>query len=262
MENATFSTDNSYVTLFFNNSIVLQDGFDIYKAIEVSVTGPMEPYNFSWYLNNSDYYFAGIGTEYFKIDLDFLDTQLYGTETENITVCFQNTTQIKHHTCNRFLDNVPCYTFALYGVESSIDKCGDLDYPRIGWLAFLVQMGFASVFTLLGFSMGGAWDTLFLLQFVHLIPVMQFYMPSCYKYFFDYFRWTNMEDDWLAIWLRHAICTDTWPSEMDAPTYNFEKTGFENRMFMYNMADMFTFVVLAFMTVPLFSIVRLLMPGM
>ena len=52
--NATLSDDNTLVTIHFNNSVVLTYGFDIYSAIKITVTGPLEPYNVSWYLEDSD----------------------------------------------------------------------------------------------------------------------------------------------------------------------------------------------------------------
>jgi len=58
----------------FNNSIVLLEGYDIYSAIRISVTGQLEPYNVSWYLRDADFYFAGVADDQFNIVLDWLDT--------------------------------------------------------------------------------------------------------------------------------------------------------------------------------------------
>lgn len=77
--NATFSDDNYFLYIYFNTSIVLLPGFDIYEAIKIDVSGPLKPYNLSWYLVNSDSYFTGIAFDEFKIALDWLDTQRLGT---------------------------------------------------------------------------------------------------------------------------------------------------------------------------------------
>jgi hypothetical protein len=49
--------DQSSVSIFFNNSVILQAGFDIFKAITVNVAGPLAPYNFTWYLEDADFIF-------------------------------------------------------------------------------------------------------------------------------------------------------------------------------------------------------------
>ncbi len=82
--NATMDRDNGRVVIRFNNSIVLQPGFDIYAAISVDVYGPMVPYNMSWYLYNSDAWFDGVGTDNFEILLNWMETQLYGNGSETL----------------------------------------------------------------------------------------------------------------------------------------------------------------------------------
>ena len=72
--NATMADDQSNVTIYFNNSVILQAGFDIHKAISVEVTGPLAPYNFSWYLKDADFIFNKVQTKEFTIMIDWLDT--------------------------------------------------------------------------------------------------------------------------------------------------------------------------------------------
>ena len=86
-------------------------------------------------------------------------------------------------------------------------------------------------------------------------------MPSCVKYFFDKFKWANMESDFVAHWFRHSSCGTYVPKELAAPLYTFEKTGFENRFFMSNIADMLSLVVAAMVLVSLFAMLRLMIPG-
>ena len=131
----------------------------------------------------------------------------------------------------------------------------------IGSYAVLGQLGLGVAFALLGFSMGGVWNTLFMLQFVQILPVMRIYMPSCVKYFFDKFKWANMESDFIAHWFRHTTCGTYVPPELAAPLYTFEKTGFENKFFMSNIADMLSLIVAAMVLVSLFAMLRLMIPG-
>lgn len=62
------------MTIYFNNSVILQAGFDVFKAITVNVEGPLEPYNFTWYLEDADFIFQGSQTKEFKLNIDWLDT--------------------------------------------------------------------------------------------------------------------------------------------------------------------------------------------
>lgn len=55
------------ITIGFNNSIVVQKGFDIYSAIQISVEGPIGPYNVSWYLLKSELIFNGMLTDEFNL---------------------------------------------------------------------------------------------------------------------------------------------------------------------------------------------------
>jgi cysteine-rich repeat protein len=74
IENATMADDQSSVTIYFNNSVILQSGFDIYKGITVKVDGPLAPYNFSWYLEDANFIFEGVKTNQFKLNIDYLDS--------------------------------------------------------------------------------------------------------------------------------------------------------------------------------------------
>ena len=111
-------------TIFFNNSVILQSGFDIYKAIEVDVDGPLAPYNYSWYLANANFHFEGLQTDRFEIIIDYLDSQLLGHNLETLTLCLRTSAQIKHFRCNKYLDETPCFAFPLYyGKEAPIEYC-------------------------------------------------------------------------------------------------------------------------------------------
>ena len=113
----------------------------------------------------------------------------------------------------------------------------------------------------MGFPMGGVWNTIYMLQVVSLVPVMRLYMPSCVKVFFDEFKFTNMENDYIATWFRKVSCSNYLIPESQAPLYTFESAGFENAQFMHNMADMLTFVVAGLCLIPLFSMLSLMIPG-
>jgi hypothetical protein len=62
------------VTINFNNSVVLQNGFDIYSALTINVDGPLAPYNMSWYLQDANSFFAGVGSNSFNLMLDWMDS--------------------------------------------------------------------------------------------------------------------------------------------------------------------------------------------
>jgi hypothetical protein len=62
--------------------------------------------------------------------------------------------------------------------------------------------------------------------------------------------------------MRYAIClgSDYTPTASVSPTYNFERSGFEYRYFVYNIADTITMLAIASMIVPVVSSVKLLLP--
>jgi hypothetical protein len=74
-----------------------------------------------------------------------------------------DTSLLKHSTCSRYISYTDVDSFSLHGRETEESECGDLSFPKIGWYAFLGQMMIAVTTTLLGFSMGGAWDALYML---------------------------------------------------------------------------------------------------
>lgn len=74
IDNATLSTNQTVATIYFNNSIILQSGFDIYSALDVSIDGPLEPYNFTWYLSNANFIMNSIKTDRFEFVIDYLDS--------------------------------------------------------------------------------------------------------------------------------------------------------------------------------------------
>jgi hypothetical protein len=86
-------------------------------------------------------------------------------------------------------------------------------------------------------------------------------MPSTAKYFFDYFSAVNAENPYIGSWLRYAA--EEWDiyEPMKSPTYNFEKHGYTTRLFLYNAADMISAVAMAFLLVPILSIIKLLLPS-
>lgn len=73
MQGAHLAEDNSRVSIYFNNSVVLTGEFDIFKALSVTVTGPYEPYYMDWFLEFSDSYFKGVPADEFAIVMDFKD---------------------------------------------------------------------------------------------------------------------------------------------------------------------------------------------
>ena len=193
--------------------------------------------------------------------MNFLDSQLLGNGTETVSVMLNNTKQMKHATCERYVSYTEVNTFDLPGRETSESECGDLLLPKLGWYAFLGQMGVAVTASMLGYSMGGAWDALYLLQFINLLPLLTIYIPSCSLYFFRAFDWANIESDSLAVWFRYGVCLDGLPNYLEAPTYNFEKMGYENKYFTDNFADAFTFVALICIIIPIVAIMAMLFPS-
>lgn len=51
----------------------------------------MEPYNVSWKIDKLDFYLGGSMTDHLLLELDWLDSQLFGLEQETLRVCFRNT---------------------------------------------------------------------------------------------------------------------------------------------------------------------------
>eukprot|EP00347_Sterkiella_histriomuscorum_P005840 403355069 len=262
IQNATMVDDQSSVSIYFNNSVVLQSGFDIFKAIEVNVVGPLAPYNFTWYLKDADFIFNGVQTKEFKLMIDYLDTQLLGSEQENLTVCLKNVSQIKHFQCNKFMTDTPCWSFPMYyGKLAPSSYCQSAGIGTYGLYIVGGQVGLGLLFSMLGYSAGGAWDAFYLLQFTHLLPILSISAPSCGVYFYQEFKWSNMEEDSIAGWLRNAICNDGNATEMRPPTYNFYQNGIEYNNLAYNLADTLTIVMLALAVIPCISVIKLLLPN-
>ncbi len=130
----------------------------------------------------------------------------------------------------------------------------------MGFNFFLANLGLGIFGTFMGFSMGGVWNSLYMLQIISLLPVMAFHMPSCVFYFLDYYSFTNGKSEYLGSWLRNTICRSEVPVYMEAPYYTFEKAGFPNVLFVDNAADTLTIVALACLIVPIVSIVTLMLP--
>lgn len=114
--------------------------------------------------------------------------------------------------------------------------------------------------TFMGFSMGGVWGVLYMLQFISLMPVMNIAMPTCVFKYFDYFSFSNGKSDYLGSWLRNTICESEVPVYMEAPFYTFEKVGFYNVLFVDNAADLLTIVCLVGCLAPIVACVVLLLP--
>ena len=90
---------------------------------------------------------------------------------------------------------------------------------------------------------------------------MSLSLPSCATYFFQYFRWLNLEDEGMASMLNRVLCDDgVYPDAMISPTYNFEKMGYKSRQFMLNMADTFVMIVIISFMIPFISILKSLLP--
>ena len=70
-----------------------------------------------------------------------------------------------------------------------------------------------------------------------------------------------MEEDSLAVWLRHAICNPGDDISMRPPLYNMYQNGFEYNNVAYNLADMLTLVMLALVVIPIISVIKLLLPN-
>jgi hypothetical protein len=96
--------------------------------------------------------------------------------------------------------------------------CSSLDIANYALYIVGGQLAFGLLLSMLGYSAGGAWDALFVLQFAHLIQVMNITAPSCGIYFYQLFRWANLQDDSISQWMRHGICIDG--EEPKPPIYN------------------------------------------
>jgi hypothetical protein len=94
-----------------------------------------------------------------------------------------------------------------------------------------------------------------------MIPLLSIYIPSCSLYFFQVFNWVNIESDDLAIWFRYGVCLEGLPNYMEAPSYNFEKHGYENKFFTYNFADVFSFLAVICLIIPFVVMLTLMMPS-
>lgn len=137
MSEVTFNDETYEIKIQFNTNIIVQDGFDIYNALFLEVEGPLAPYNMTWYLEDSDFIFDNQPIDNFVLQMNFLDSQLLGNGTETVSVHLNNTSQMKHATCERYVEYDTVNTFDLPGRETPVSDCGDLLLPKIGWYAFL-----------------------------------------------------------------------------------------------------------------------------
>ena len=74
IDSIQYDKDMDTVSIHFNNSIILQPGYDIYNAISIDVTGPLEPYNMSWYLEDADPIFQMNPVDKFVLQMQWFDT--------------------------------------------------------------------------------------------------------------------------------------------------------------------------------------------
>lgn len=79
--NVTMAEDQSSVTIMLNNTVILDPSymFDLYKAITVDISGPLAPYNYTWQVENLNLLYQGLETDSFKIDLNYQDTRILGS---------------------------------------------------------------------------------------------------------------------------------------------------------------------------------------
>jgi hypothetical protein len=84
-----------------------------------------------------------------------------------LTLTLVNTTQIKHATCFRFLNTSAAlsWTFDLDGLESPASYCPSTTYGTYALYVALGQAGFGLLLSMVGYSAGAAWDTLYCMQF-------------------------------------------------------------------------------------------------
>jgi len=181
---------------------------------------------------------------------------------EILTITLANTTQIKHHNCNRYLNTSEAisWEFELDGREHPEEYCPSITYGKLALYVTLAQVGTGLLFSMAGYSAGSAWDMLYALQFANLIPIMSYQFPSCTTIYYQQFNWTNFQEESVAVWMRHSVCLGDTPENVTSPTYNFKKMGYEYNYFIYNIADTITVLMLVSLIVPVLASVKLFLP--
>lgn len=219
-----------YIT--FNETVILDIGYTS-SDFNVSISGPLTPYNVQWELLYSSTLM--VPTPNMTVWFSYSSSsQLFGNGSEIITLNFTDMTKIQNSAYNFGMIN-SSVSFRVHPQESD-EGCGELIFQIIIYfiMAGILLVGVLS--TLVGHSMTIAWQALTVVQFANFIPMMMIYSPSCMVKFskgFDVFNGKLFNFIGRLSW--YTIGRDDFYNEIN---HKFIRQGYTSSAILYNGHDL------------------------
>jgi hypothetical protein len=237
----------------FNETVIMAEGY-INNDWKIELEGPMTPYTVTYECVSAPILMVPTPnlTVWFTFEAE--DVQFFGYESETMTFTFSDLNMIKSESYLFPMIN-KTVTFHVDPHESS-ETCGirSLGIIVVVSSGLVVVIGLIGV--LVGHSMVIAWQVIHLLQFVHFIPLMMIYTPSCVVEFCDSLGLFNAQFGTFGTYIINNIFpADQFNTNVD---YKFKRAGFNTSAFITTGADIIVIWILIFTIIPVLMFLKVL----
>ena len=257
ISNVEISQNNTIVFLTFNQSMNMLTSWDESQWL-ITITGPRQFYDFSWFLRNEQVYkLDGDWFTILEIELDLADVQFFGEAgIEQVHIEF-----LANFSLISEADSWPSFTTnatLIPNAQESEYMCGMDKVTEAAFWSLVALILLNAFLWFFGVSLMYSWTLFLALQIVTTIPLMKNYIPSCVTRYIKYVcglsvgmnygMWTNF----FGIMYDHAQVL-VFP----VPDYRYTKMSIYTGSFIEGAMRVFNVWFYFFLTLVFFHISKL-----